>query len=358
MQVYIHVPFCTHICSYCDFPKVLYCHKYINKYLDNIEHEIRTRYQGETITSLYIGGGTPTSLSILELERLLKILEIFNLEDNIEYTIESNVESLTPDKIKLLTKYHVNRVSLGIQTFSQRQLEYLGRYHTKKQVYQVVSNLKENGISNINIDLIYGIDKDKNIVKENIKTFLELDVPHISCYSLIIEEHTLLNNKHVQYIDEDIEYEMYIMIKDMLMKQGYIHYEISNYAKKGYESKHNLGYWHNQEYYGFGMGAVSYLHNYRISNTLSLTKYLDGNYVGNKEYEDEQRVMENDVILALRTTKGLNLDDFYHKHQKKVQDIFNIKELLDNKQLIIKDNYLYINPEYLYISNEIILHFI
>ena len=270
--VYIHIPFCNNICSYCDFCKMYYNPKIISNYLDNLENEIKTRYQNEIISSLYIGGGTPSSLSYAELERLLNITKIFKVSNDLEFTIEVNPESLSLDKIKLLKEYGVNRVSIGVQSFNDKIIKELNRNHNKDMVFKVVNMLKENNITNINIDLMYGINSDINIIKEDLDNYLKLDIPHLSYYSLIIEDNTIFSINKREYIDEDIDYNMYKYINDTLKKHGYIHYETSNYAKPHYESKHNLVYWNNEEYYGFGLSAVSYLNNYRSTNTKNISK--------------------------------------------------------------------------------------
>ena len=187
MYIYIHIPFCDCICSYCDFCKMLYNNKYINNYLDNLEKEIINRYKNELIKSIYIGGGTPSSLSYQELERLFNIIKIFKLDSNYEFTIECNVNNLDINKIKLFKDNGVNRVSLGVQSFNKEILTILNRFHTYKEVYSVINNLKSNNINNINIDLIYGVTDNIDIVKKDIDYFLSLDIPHISCYSLIIK---------------------------------------------------------------------------------------------------------------------------------------------------------------------------
>lgn len=358
MYIYIHIPFCNHICTYCDFPKVLYNKKYINNYLDSLEHEIKLRYKNEKVASIYIGGGTPTSLEYNELQRLLDITKIFNKKKYIEFTIESNVESLDLNKIKLLKQYNVNRVSLGVQSFNKDILKELNRHHTKEQIFNTINNLKKEHISNISIDLIYGINNNLDIIKEDIETFLKLDIPHISCYSLIIEDNTIFGINKRKYINEDLEYKIYKYIEDILTKQCYYHYETSNYAKENYNSLHNLNYWNNGYYYGFGLGAVSYLDNYRISNTKNLTKYMKNNYLDIKNYEDETTRISNTLILGLRKTKGINLNDFTNKYHKNIIELYNIKDLIKEKKLILKNNYLYINPKYYYLANEILINFI
>ena len=358
MYIYIHIPFCDCICSYCDFCKILYNNKYINNYLDNLEKEIRNRYKNELIKSIYIGGGTPSSLSYQELERLFNIIKIFKLDSNYEFTIECNVNNLDINKIKLFKDNGVNRVSLGVQSFNKEILTILNRSHTYKEVYNVINNLKSNNINNINIDLIYGVTDNIDIVKKDIDYFLSLDIPHISCYSLIIEDNTLLKINNYQNIDEDIEYEMYKYIENKLTSNGYIHYEISNYAKEGYSSIHNINYWDNGSYYGFGLGSVSYIDNYRISNTKNISKYNKGIYISNREYEDMNTNMSNDMILGLRKIKGVSISKFYNKYKKDIREVFDINDLINNKILIIDNDNMYIDSKYIYLSNQVLIRFI
>ena len=355
ISVYIHIPFCSNICSYCDFSKMYYNENYVEKYLEMLEEEIKSRYKGEVVKTLYIGGGTPSCLNIDELNRLFEIVSIFNLDKDYEFTIESNVENLDLEKIKLFSNKGVNRISLGVQTFDNDNIKYLNRKHTKDDVFNVVNLLKENNINNINIDLIYGIDNDIQKLKKDIDYFLELDIPHISCYSLIIEDNTILSNKKTKYIDEDIEYEMYKYIESKLEENNYIHYEVGNYSKDGYQSKHNLVYWNNEYYYGFGLSAVSYLDNYRITNTKNLTKYLNKEYVFSNEFEDKDIKMDNELMLGLRKIDGINLLEFRDKYDIDFDKVYDIDELLKVNYLIKCNDFLKINKDYIYLSNEILL---
>ena len=353
MSIYIHIPFCTMICTYCDFCKIIYNKKYINNYLNMLEKEIRKRYKGEKVKTIFIGGGTPTCLRYDELTKLLEIIKIFDLEEKIEFTIESNVESIDEDKLKLMKKYGVNRISIGVESFDNNTLKLLGRTHTKKDIFDKV-NLVKKYFDNINIDLIYAAYDDINILKNDINRFLELDIPHISTYSLIIEDNTILKINNTKSIDEDLDYEMYKYIEKVLEEHNYIHYEISNYAKKEYESKHNLVYWNNDEYYGFGLSSTSYINNQRRINTKNLSKYLKGEYLDSEEYEDENIRMENEVMLGLRKFEGINTEKFNEKYHKEIHEVFNVEDLIKDGYLIKDDGYIKIKKDYMYISNEII----
>lgn len=354
MSIYIHIPFCNSICTYCDFCKIFYDKKYINDYLNNLEQEIKVRYKGEIVNTIFIGGGTPSSLDDEELIRLMNIIEIFKLNDNYEFTVECNIESITENKLKIMKKYGVNRISIGVESFDNSIIKLLGRNHTKKDVYNKMGIVKRY-FSNINIDLIYAAYDDINILKSDIDCFLKLDIPHISTYSLIIEDNTMLKINGMKNIDEDIDYEMYKYIEDTLEKNNYIHYEISNYAKNGYQSKHNLVYWNNEEYYGFGLSSTSYINNERITNTKNLRNYLNGKYICTSISEDKEIKMENEVMLGLRKLDGIDLDRFKDKFNVSLEDIYNIDNLISEGYLVKEDNYIKINKKYMYISNEIIV---
>lgn len=357
-SVYIHIPFCNKICSYCDFTKIYYNKKYINNYLDTLEYEINNNYQNDLVKTIYIGGGTPTSLDIDELSKLFNIVNLFKLDKDYEFTIECNIESLTKDKLDLFKKNKVNRLSIGIETFNEKFLKYLNRNHNKEDIFNIIGYAKSL-FDNINIDLIYGLkNQTLDDLKEDIDNFLKLDINHISTYSLIIEPHTVLYINNEENIDEDLDYDMYKYICNRLKEKGFIHYETSNFAKPGYESIHNLTYWNNDEYYGFGLGASGFINNVRYTNTKSIDKYLNKEFIYEKEEMNDYLNMQNEMILGLRKLKGVSLDTFKEKYHKDIKEVFNIDKLLEERKLIIKDGYIFINPEYIYLSNDILINFI
>jgi len=354
LGVYIHIPFCKNICNYCDFCKVYYKSEYVLNYLDSLELEIKSRYKNEMVDTIYIGGGTPSSLNIDELKRLFNIIKIFKLKDNYEFTIECNIESIDEDKLKLFKENRVNRLSFGVESFDKNIIKILGRYHDKEMIFKNIE-LSKKYFNNINIDLIYGVTNDIDIVKKDIDNFLKLDISHISCYSLILEENTKLYIDKHKYIDEDIDYEMFNYINKILINNGYNHYEISNYSKDGMMSIHNKNYWLNGSYYGFGLGAVSYLDNYRISNTKNLSKYLKNICVMNKEYENINIRKENDLILGFRLIDGINYKIFNNKYNDNLLDKDIIKKLIDEDKLIIDKDKIKCNYKYIYILNDILV---
>lgn len=356
-SAYIHIPFCKTICTYCDFCKMYYNSNWVTTYLDSLSKEIDKLYKGALMNTLYIGGGTPNSLNIDELERLFKILKKIKLNNSYEYTIECNIELLNEQQILLFKKYGINRVSIGVQTFNDKYLKFLGRNHTKEEVIEKIKLLKNNGITNINIDLIYALpNQTLDELDKDIEFYKELDIPHISCYSLIIEPNTILYNKKTENIDEDIDSDMYNLIINRLDK--YDHYETSNFAKKGYESKHNLNYWNNNNYYGFGMGASGYIDNIRYDNTKSLNKYIEGKYLLTSNELDRNEQIENEFILGFRKIEGINIKDFNDKYNINMLDIPVVKKLLEQKLLINTGSSIKINDKYIYTANEILIEFL
>lgn len=357
--VYIHIPFCKSICSYCDFCKLYYNKDLVNKYLTALEREIKRNYKGEEIKTLYIGGGTPSSLDINELKDLFRILAIFKLNEDVEFSFECNIESINREKLEFLYTNHVNRLSIGIETFNEKHLSFLERNHTKEEIFDKINYAKEIGFTNINIDLIYALPNQTiEEVANDLSLFLELDIPHISTYSLMIEPHTKLHINHVSSIDEDLDYDMYKLIKETLENKGYTHYEISNFAKDGYESSHNLTYWNNLEYYGFGLGASGYVTDIRYDNTKSINHYLSEQVHLVEEVIDIKTKIENELILGFRKLRGIEKQLFYNKYKRNINDIPSIKKLIIEGKLIDDGLNIYIDEKYLYVSNDLLINFI
>ena len=353
---YIHIPFCNNICSYCDFCKLFYNEKFISKYLIHLEKEIKSIYKNEELDTIYIGGGTPSCLNIDQLEILFKILSILKKSSDIEYTIECNFDSITEEKLKLFKKYGINRLSFGLESINKNNLLLLERDISKSRVKSIISLCRKLNFNNINIDLMYAIPgEDLKILDEDLSFVLALDVEHISTYSLIIEDHTKLKIKDIDYISEDLDFSMYELICKRL--SNYNHYEISNFSKDGYQSRHNLSYWKNKNYYGFGLGASSYIGKRRINNTRSINKYLEDNYVSDYEILKKSDIMDYEMILGLRTNTGVNKNEFYLKYGVNIEDVFDLSMLIKNG-LLISDKNIYIPENKWYISNEVLVNFI
>ena len=356
-SVYIHIPFCKSICSYCDFC-MFYYKPFVDKYLLALNKEIKEKYIGNIIKTLYIGGGSPSSLSIDELKQLFEILRTIKISRDCEITIEVNINDIEEEKLKLFHKFGVNRVSIGIETVNQKFFSFLNRYNKKDEIIKKIGLVKKY-FNNINIDMMYAFPSETlDELKNDLDFVTKLEPSHISIYSLIIEEHTKLFIDKTLPLDEEEEEKMYYYIIKYLSEKGYNHYEISNFSLDGKESQHNLVYWNNLPYYGFGLGASGYIDDFRYSNTKSLNKYIDGKYIKDSEIVSKKIMMENEMMLGLRKTKGVNKKEFYKKYSLNLLDTFDIMDLINKKLLIDDKDNIYIPSNRLYVSNSIIVNFI
>ena len=355
-SVYIHIPFCRNICSYCDFCKLLYKKDWADLYLNKLNEEILDRYLDDEIKTIYIGGGTPSCLSLSQIKKLLEICHNFHLSSQIEFTFECNLDDITEEILYLLKLNGVNRLSIGIQSFNEDNLYFLNRKHTLEEAEEKMALIRKLGFNNVNIDLMYALPtEDLSVLKKDLTMFLKLEPDHISTYSLMIEPHTMLYQKRIKPISEDMDSLMYKTIIKTLEKKDYHHYEVSNFAKEGYESKHNLTYWNNEEYYGFGLGASGYIDDIRYTNTKSLKNYLDGFYHGEQEILSLKDAMDNELMLGFRKCEGVSPEKFKRKFGKNMEDCYPIKTLLKNKDLKEEDGYIFIPKDKFYIMNEILL---
>ena len=321
-SAYVHIPFCTQICYYCDFSKVFIKNQPVDAYLEHLIQETRS-YEIGKLRTLYIGGGTPTALSAQQLAYLLTELpKVMDLSEVEEFTIEANPGDLDPDKIAVLKDSQVNRVSLGVQTFDNKMLKRIGRSHQEQDIYDNIRHLKQAGFDNISIDLIYALPgQTMDQVKENVAKAIDLDIPHMSLYSLILENHTVFMNRmrrgKLPLPKEELEAEMFEYIIDELEKAGFEHYEISNFSKSGFESWHNLVYWDNAEYYGLGAGASGYVDGIRYKNHGPIRHYLEAVEAGKaritEEYLTLEEKMEEELFLGLRKKTGVSKARFEEK---------------------------------------------
>ena len=357
-SIYIHIPFCKTICSYCDFCKMFYDKKYINSYLDALEYEINSKYNNEEVSTIYIGGGTPSVLSLDELNRLFDIIKVFKLAKDYEFTIEVNVNDINKEKLELFKKNNINRISIGVETINDKFLRFLNRKHTKEEIINNINLVKEY-FTNFNIDLMYAFPGEElDDVLNDLDFVISLNPKHISIYSLIIEEHTKIFIDKVKPLDEELEASMYYNIISKLKDNGYNHYEISNFAKSSFESKHNLVYWNNKEYYGFGLGASGFVDNIRYTNTRSINKYMDQKVISESEEMNDSINKENELIFGLRKIDGISKKEFYSKYNCDIRDAFEIDSLIKKRLLIENSDRIYIPEDKLYISNSILVSFI
>ena len=330
-SAYVHIPFCTQICYYCDFSKVFIKNQPVDSYLEHLLQEFNS-YDIQKLRTLYIGGGTPTALSAPQLEVLLdgltKNLDLSVLE---ELTIEANPGDLDEDKIAVLKNSAVNRVSLGVQTFDDKMLKKIGRSHLEKDIYENIDRLKLAGFDNISIDLIYALPgQTMDQVKDNVAKAIALDIPHMSLYSLILENHTVFMNRmrrgKLPLPKEEVEAEMFEYIIAELERAGFEHYEISNFSKPGFESRHNLTYWDNAEYYGIGAGASGYVNGVRYKNHGPIRHYLKAVEEGNARIHEEhlslREQMEEEMFLGLRKKTGVSKARFEEKFSTSFENLY------------------------------------
>ena len=344
-SAYVHIPFCTQICYYCDFSKVFIKNQPVDSYLEHLIEEYDS-YDIKKLRTLYIGGGTPTALSAPQLAFLLeKLTDKLDLSYLEELTIEANPGDLDQEKIAVLKDSPVNRVSLGVQTFNDRMLKQIGRSHLEKDIYENIANLKKAGFDNISIDLIYALPKQTmEDVKTNVAKAIALDIPHMSLYSLILENHTVFMNRmrrgKLPLPKEDLEAEMFDYIIAELEKAGFEHYEISNFSKPSFESRHNLMYWDNAEYYGIGAGASGYVDGVRYKNHGPIRHYLQAVEAGNARVQEEmltlKEKMEEEMFLGLRKKSGVSKKRFEEKFGISFEDQYGavVSELTEQGLLV------------------------
>ncbi|MEY8458110.1 radical SAM family heme chaperone HemW [Lactococcus ileimucosae] len=363
---YIHIPFCSHICYYCDFAKVLLTGQPVEDYIDEMLKEYDS-YQITSLKTLYVGGGTPSVLPAEQLEKLLSHLtKNLDLDELEEFTVEANPSDLTEDVLAVLAGSPVNRISLGVQSFDDKLLKKIGRTHTEAQVYRAIERLSAVGFKNITIDLIYGLpNQTMEMVERDVKKFLELDLPHVALYSLILEDHTIFMNRqrrgHLRLPSDERNADMYEYIVDTLTANGYSHYEVSNFGKRGYESKHNLTYWDNAEYYGIGAGASGYLDGIRYKNHGPIHHYLrEENKRINEEILTRKEMIEEEMFLGLRKKSGVSRDRFQEKFKQKLEDVYGktIQDLIAQKLLFEAEGRIQMTEKGFELGNEVFERFL
>ena len=363
---YIHIPFCSHICYYCDFAKVLMTGQPVEAYIDELLKEYDS-YDISSLKTLYIGGGTPSVLPADQLEKLLTHLtKTLDLEELEEFTVEANPSDLTDEVLAVLANSPVNRISLGVQSFDDKLLKKIGRTHTEAQVYSSIERLRAAGFENITIDLIYGLpNQTMEMVERDVQKFLELDLPHVALYSLILEDHTVFMNRQrrgrLRLPSDDRNADMYEYIIETLTSKGYSHYEVSNFGKVGYESKHNMTYWDNAEYYGVGAGASGYLDGIRYKNHGPVHHYLrEENKRVNEEVLTRKQMIEEEMFLGLRKKNGVSIERFQKKFGQTLEEVYGpvIAKLKIQKMLFDADGRVRMTEKGFELGNEVFEQFL
>lgn len=322
--IYVHIPFCLAKCGYCDFYSLVADDDLVGTYLSALKKEIlhySRLYQEQDFSTLYIGGGTPTRLTLTQLELLFEmLLSSFNFISDLELTVEANPGTIDKAKAKLLAQLGVNRISMGAQAFQDSILQRIGRVHSVVDIYESVELLQDAGITNINLDLIEGLpDQSLTDWEDSLAQALKLNPAHLSAYSLILEAGTPFYREYEQgkleIPTEETEVAMFELTTKYLTRAGYEHYEISNYAVACKQAQHNLIYWHNDQYLGLGSGAHGYFNHIRYANVCDLTTYnalghQNKSVISNQEHITPQRAMDDTMMLGLRLLAGVGEQDF------------------------------------------------
>lgn len=372
-SAYIHIPFCQQICPYCDFNKYHLKGQPVDDYLKALAKEIQlaTEHAPDNVETVFIGGGTPTVLTLRQMEFLLDTINRYlKPSPSAEFTIEANPGTVHYDLLHLMYQNGVNRLSFGVQSFDEKLLKKLGRIHSLRDIYRSIDLARSAGFTNISIDLMFRLPgQSMDQLEDSVEKAVKLDLPHLSAYSLTIEAGTvydkLYQKNRLSLPDEDMEADMFQLLIDRLTAAGYRQYEISNFARPGYESRHNLTYWRNEEYYGFGAGAHGYVKGVRYMNVNGVTAYIKQMFELGSAREEEHRVslkeaMEETMMLGLRLAEGVSKDSFYKRFGIKVEEQYGpqLHHLL-NKGLICTDGKRYrLTPKGIFLGNEVFATFI
>lgn len=373
-SAYLHIPFCENICHYCDFNKFFLKGQPVNEYLQALKQEMiltLDRWRADKLDTIFVGGGTPTSLNEKQLSWFCDFMNVhLPKSEHCEFTFEANPGDLTKEKLQILKDAGVNRISLGVQTFNDELLMRIGRTHRKQDVIRTIATVKELGFANISIDLMFSLPgQSLSDFKETLEEAFRLDLNHYSGYSLIIEPKTvfynLLKTGALSLPGEDMEADMYEMLIKEMEIHGYRQYEISNFSRPGFESQHNLTYWNNEEYYGFGAGAHSYVEGCRRSNLGTLKKYISAIETGNlpifeQHIETKVEKMEEEMFLGLRKNEGISISTFIHKFAVDPLRLFEkeINSLIQKGWLKVSGGYIYLTKKGRLLGNEVFQSFL
>lgn len=372
ISLYIHIPFCKQKCLYCDFISYSNKESLKKEYIKALSKEISIVTKNRIINTIFIGGGTPTYLSLEELKILKRSIDEIHKDINLEFTVEGNPGTFTLEKLKLLKSMGVNRLSIGLQSFDDALLKKLGRIHNANEFIDSFKKARLVGFNNINIDLMFGLPGQSfEVWKDTLNKVLTLKPEHLSCYSLIVEENTpfynMYNDGVLNLPGEDREREMYEYCINFLAKNGYNQYEISNFAKYNKECRHNLVYWNMEEYLACGVGAHSYIKGYRYKNTSLVEEYInymkDNSLIKIRE-ESHKNTLEEEIeefiFMGLRKIKGISIKEFTKRFKI---DIFKLYGNIINKYvklgfLILKNDTLKLSKEGINVSNTILSDFV
>lgn len=372
--VYIHIPFCDFICYYCDFNKVFIEGQPVDEYIQLLLKEMTmtfSQHPEEKIKTIYIGGGTPSSMTPEQLDRLLAGIRRLIPQPVEEFTVECNPNNLLDrTRLEVMRQYGVNRLSIGVQSFDDTVLKKIGRKHTGADAKTAIANARKVGFENISIDLIFRLPgQDKADFKDTLAQAIALDLPHYATYSLILEKKTIFYNLQRQgrlhLPSEDAEADMYQMALDTFEKNGLHQYEISNFAKSGLESKHNLMYWQNNHYFGFGAGAYGYIDNDRYHNNGPIQQYmapLRANKlpIFERHLVPIQEQMEEEMFLGLRMNQGVSVAEFQRRYGYSIHEIYGetVPDLIAKQMLIEKNGFIALTEKGRFFGNDVFAEFL
>ena len=373
ISLYIHIPFCAQKCLYCDFPSFARKDHLRKAYIEALNKEIislREKHNNLEISTIFIGGGTPSVLEANELECLLKEVAKLNMAKDIEYSMECNPGNLTEEKLEVMKKYGVNRISMGLQAKQDNLLKGLGRIHNYKTFKENFLLAKKVGFNNINVDLMFGLPNQRlNEWEETLREIISLEPAHISAYSLIIEEGTafynLYENDKLKLPTEEEERKMYHLAKKILEENGFNQYEISNYAKEGKECRHNLAYWNMDNWIGVGSASASYIDGKRIKNISSVEKYI--NSINEKGEAVEEIInnskndnMEEFMFMGLRKINGIDENEFKKRFSMNINDVYGeiLNKYIGEGLLIRESGRIFLSEKGIEISNVIMADFL
>ncbi|WP_100010592.1 radical SAM family heme chaperone HemW [Lentibacillus sediminis] len=370
---YIHIPFCRQLCHYCDFVKFYYNEQLATEYLEALGKEIRTALPGSNnpIRTIFIGGGTPTALNREQLITLMETIHhTFDVAGCEEFSIEVNPGDLDAEKASILKSYGVNRISFGVQVMDDHMLKKLGRHHRVSDVYDNIDLLQQQNFTNISLDLIYALpNQTVEHFSQSLDEAMAFELPHYATYALQIEPKTVFYQRHqkgkLHRPPEEDEVAMYGILRDTMKKNGKEQYEISNFAKPGYESRHNLTYWNNDYYYGFGAGAHGYLPGERITNIRPLPAYIkqamkDGKPVLNIDEIHLKEQMEEEMFLGLRRLRGVDKSSFSDKFGIPFDQLYHapVKKLIRQGLLQESSNTIQLTDRGLLLANRAMAEFL
>ena len=370
ISLYIHIPFCKQRCFYCDFPTFAGKEGFREEYIGALVKEIEEKCSNYLIKTIFIGGGTPSYLEENELEKLLIAVSKLNLSNKLEYSMECNPGTVNEDKLKIMKRYGINRISFGLQSCNDKLLKKIGRIHTFDEFLENYNLARKVGFDNINVDLMYGLPnltiKDW---KNTLEKICELKPEHVSAYSLIIEEGTafykLYEKDKLELPSEDDERVMDKLTKDILKANGYHQYEISNFALDGRECEHNKVYWLLDEYIGVGSASSSYIDGYRLVNTSNINDYIERisnniSVVIDKYENSIEDEMEEFVFMGLRMVSGIDLLKFKKKFGVDINSIYKevIEKNIKDGLLVVEGNKMFLTAKGMELSNSVMSDFI